>query len=102
MDQKIKALIPIAAWGAIAVPVGYITQKRLDRGKKSKSKFGANFALGFLAGAAAGGIGYVVAKYLLRDAPATTGLLNVQRMGLYIPAPTVKKFSSFTGTRYYS
>lgn len=40
----------------------------------------------------------------LLDVQQRMGLLDVrqQRMGLNMPAPTVKKFSSFTGTRFYS
>jgi hypothetical protein len=39
------------------------------------------------------------------EAGGVSGLLGMhaaQRIGVLMPAPTVKKFSSFTGVRYYS
>jgi len=45
------------------------------------------------------GLGIVAASvvYYLYTKGSSMG-----RMGLYTPAPTVKKYPSFTGTKYYS
>jgi hypothetical protein len=105
----------LAITAASAVSGGMTAGILYGYGRGAKKSIGRGALMGGLVAALIAAGTAAVGYYMLgssSDEGSVSGLglistkfgrvRRLGRMGAYMPEPTVKKFSSFTGTRYYS